>query len=58
MTTKVAAVQMRSEPRDVTGNLKKAAAFAEQAASEGAQLLLFPELFNAGYFIGPELFEL
>ena len=58
MTTKVAAAQMRSEPRDVTANLTKAAALAEQATSEGAQLVLFPELFNSGYFIGPELFEL
>lgn len=56
--TTVAAVQMRSIPRDVTGNLAKAAAFLEQASRNGAKLTLFPELFNVGYFVGPELFQL
>jgi predicted amidohydrolase len=56
--TTVAAVQMRSVPCDVAGNLAKAAAFLEQAAHDGAKLTLFPELFNVGYFVGPELFQL
>jgi predicted amidohydrolase len=57
-TTIVAAVQMRATPRDVAGNLAKAEAFVERASRDGAKLTLFPELFNVGYFIGPELFEL
>lgn len=56
--TTVAAVQMRSIPCDVTGNLAKAAAFLERASRDGAKLALFPELFNVGYFVGPELFQL
>src|SRR3974377_173386 len=57
MTT-VAAVQMHAAPCDVAGNLSKAEAFLERASRHGAQLTLFPELFNVGYFIGPELFSL
>lgn len=56
--TTVAAVQMRAVPRDVAGNLARASQFLEQASARGAQLTVFPELFNVGYFIGPELFDL
>lgn len=56
--TTVAAVQMRATPHDVAGNLAKADAFLERASRDGAKLTLFPELFNVGYFIGPELFDL
>jgi predicted amidohydrolase len=56
--TTVAAVQMRAVPCDVAGNLDKALGFLEEASSRGARLTLFPELFNTGYFIGPELFDL
>jgi predicted amidohydrolase len=57
-STTVAAVQMRATPRDVAGNLAKADAFLERASRDGAKLTLLSELFNVGYFIGPELFEL
>lgn len=57
-TVTVAAVQMRATPGDVPGNLDKARAFLDQASARGARLALFPELFNVGYFIGPELFDL
>jgi predicted amidohydrolase len=57
MTT-VAAVQMRAPPRDVAGNLDKARVFLDRASARGARLTLFPELFNVGYFIGSELFDL
>ena len=56
--TTVAAVQMRSVPCDVAGNLAKAEVFLERASRDAAKLTLLPELFNVGYFIGPELFEL
>ena len=56
--TTVAAVQMRAVPCDVAGNLDKALRFLEEASSRGARLTLFPELFNTGYFIRPELFDL
>jgi len=56
--TVVAAVQMHATPRDVAGNLAKADAFLERASRGGAKLTVLPELFNVGYFIGPELFDL
>jgi predicted amidohydrolase len=56
--TTVAAVQMRAVPRDVAGNIARATRFLDQASSRGAKLTVFPELFNVGYFIGPELFDL
>lgn len=56
--TTVAAVQMRATPHEVTGNLDKAGRFLARAADGGAAVTLLPELFNVGYFIGPQLFEL
>jgi len=54
----VAAVQMHARPRCVVENLAKAAGFIGDAAARGARLVALPELFNVGYFVGPELFEL
>lgn len=56
--TTVAAVQMRAVPRDVAGNLERGRRSLDQASGQGARLVVFPELFNVGYFIGPELFAL
>lgn len=53
----VAAVQMRAEPRDVRRNLDHAGALFGRAADAGAGLVLFPELFNVGYFISRDLFD-
>jgi N-carbamoylputrescine amidase len=58
MTITVAAAQMRATPGDVAANLAKATALLERAADRDAGLVLLPELFNVGYFIGPELFGL
>jgi predicted amidohydrolase len=54
----VAAVQMYARPAFVEENLSKSAAFVAVAAARGARLVVLPELFNVGYFIGPQLFEL
>lgn len=56
--TTVAAVQMQARPKDVDYNLAKAEWFLEEAADKGAKLVLLPELFNVGYYIGRELFDL
>lgn len=56
--TIVAAVQMSARPRDVECNLAKAEWYLEEAADQGAKLVVLPELFNVGYYIGPELFDL
>lgn len=57
-TTTVAAIQMHAVPRDVQANIEKAEALLDRASRAGAKLAVLPELFNVGYFIGPELFEL
>ena len=44
-----AAVQMRCS-RNVAENIEKAEALVRQAAAEGAQVILLPELFERQYF--------
>ncbi|MBN1138652.1 MAG: carbon-nitrogen hydrolase family protein [Anaerolineae bacterium] len=45
----VAAIQMDARVGDVEANLAHAAALVEQAAAQGAQLAVLPELFGCGY---------
>jgi len=44
-------VQMESADHDIDGNLKRATAFAEKAAAQGARLVLFPELMPTGSYL-------
>lgn len=57
MNIRVAAVQMRAEPGQVLANLAKAKRFVADASGDGARVVLLPELFNVGYYIGRRLFE-
>lgn len=50
----VAAIQMRSDPLDVPGNLKRADDHLREAAGLGADLAVLPELFNTGYSLCPD----
>jgi N-carbamoylputrescine amidase len=50
-TLRVAIVQMKSADHDIDGNLKHATTFAETAAAQGAQLVLFPELMPTGSYL-------
>ena len=56
MNVRIAAVQMRADPGQKPANLAKAKRFVTKASSDGAQVVLLPELFNIGYYIGPRLF--
>ena len=49
MMMRVAAVQARSLPGQVEANLEHAARLTEQAAGQGARLVVLPELFSCGY---------
>ncbi|MGQ9825607.1 MAG: nitrilase-related carbon-nitrogen hydrolase, partial [Desulfotomaculales bacterium] len=46
---RVALVQMRAETDRKKENLARIAAFARQAAKEGAEIVCFPELCVPGY---------
>ena len=48
-TLKVATVQMDAAPAPVTDRLDRAARLIAEAAQNGAQLIVFPEVFNTGY---------
>ena len=50
----LAVFQCTSQPLDVAGNLERMERVAQQARAQGADLLLFPEMFVTGYAIGPE----
>ena len=48
-TVKVAAVQCSSDLGDVEGNRKKLTGLVEQAAKEGAKIIVLPEASVTGY---------
>ena len=50
----VAAVSLESKMTDVEANLKKAENIIAQAASRGAEIIVFPELYLTGYACGEE----
>jgi N-carbamoylputrescine amidase len=50
-TLRIAIVQMHSLDHDIDGNLKRATEFANQAAAQGAELVLYPELMPTGSYL-------
>lgn len=54
---KVAAVQMESRNGDVAGNLARAGHWSDEAAHQGAQLVLLPELFSTGFEINDHAWQ-
>jgi N-carbamoylputrescine amidase len=49
VTIRLAAVQARSLPGQLEANLDHAAGLVEQAAAQGATVVVLPELFSCGY---------
>ncbi len=47
---KAASVQFRHAPGDKAANLKRVTAFADEAASQGVDLICFPEMCITGYW--------
>lgn len=46
---KIALIQMNCRLHDVSGNLKKAEKYTQEAVSNGADLICLPEYFDSGY---------
>lgn len=51
----VGIIQMQATPLKVEENLFLAESLIIQAAKDGAQLVVLPEMFNVGYYLGEEL---
>ena len=58
MKIKVAAVQMNCVLGDVDANLALAEKLLEEAVAKGAKWVIFPELFNTGYWVPKQDVEL
>ena len=56
-TIRVAAVQLVSKNGCISENLRHATPLIEQAAQEGAQIVLLPEFMPTGYFLGEDIWE-
>ncbi len=54
----VAAIQMTPIMNDVSANLKRGIQFAREAIREGANFIVFPELWNTGYYLSKDAFSL
>jgi len=48
-------IQMQATPLKVEENLSLAESLIVRTAKEGAQLVVLPEMFNVGYYLGEEL---
>ncbi len=54
---RLAAIQMPSIDGDVAANLAVAERWLNEAASAGAELVLFPEFMPIGYHLGPDIWQ-
>lgn len=54
---RAAAVQMHAVPGEYSNNTSKALAMTEQAAEQGADLIVLPELFSSGYHLSEKEFR-
>ncbi len=54
---RVAGLQLQSVPGDIHANLAHATPWVEQAAAQGAQLAVLPELYPSGYYLTKEIWR-
>jgi N-carbamoylputrescine amidase len=54
---KVAVVQIASQPGQISANQQHALPFIERAATQGAQVVILPELFACGYIPNPSIWQ-
>ena len=52
---KVGIIQMQSDPLAVEKNLSLAESLVNKVVSEGAQIVVLPEVFNVGFYFGEDL---
>src|SRR5690625_2815587 len=55
---KVAAIQMHAKPNQGENNMKKAVEMIRDAAKQGAELIVLPELWMSGYYLSREEFNI
>ena len=56
-TLKLAAIQFRADPGDTLNNLSRAESLVLEAATQGARLVLLPELTPGGYVLTEEIWN-
>lgn len=54
---RIAIVQMRSLDHDLNGNLRQATTYAEEAAAQGAQFVLYPEFMPTGSYLSSDTWD-
>jgi N-carbamoylputrescine amidase len=54
---RIAVVQMKSLDHDIDGNLRQATMYADEAAAQGAQFVLFPEFMATGSYLSLETWD-
>ncbi len=48
-------VQLGATPLDLEGNLERAGEWVDRVVAQGAELVVLPEMFSCGFYVGAEL---
>jgi N-carbamoylputrescine amidase len=54
---RIAIVQMKSLDHDIDGNLRQATMYADEAAAQGAQFVLYPEFMPTGSYLSSDTWD-
>src|SRR5215470_20311989 len=55
---RIAMIQMKSLDHNIDGNLRQATKYADDAAAQGAQFILFPEFMATGSYLSFDTWDL